>query len=180
MARFGGAAAEETAMRRMWTAALAAALQLAGPASGHEGGGTAPLAGPTMLGSGTTIVPLRLGRNRTAARGARAELVIEGLAFDAPPGVLYEVALQAPDGRRAPLGLINFFNRTAPAYGGGGAAAADDGRRVFDATEALRRLGGRADALVFQPTAGVAGPGVSARTNPAARVRFASASIRWR
>ena len=93
--------------------------------------------------------------------------------------MLYQVSLQAPDGRRAPVGMINFYNATAPGYGGGGAAGSG-GRRSFDATEALRSLGGKADALVFEATSGVTGPGVQERVNPAARLRFASASLRWR
>jgi hypothetical protein len=186
----GGATVKETAMRRIWMAALAASVASVSPASGAEPGMAARLAGPTILGSGTTIVPVRLNGGQWARRGARAELVIEGLAFDAPPGALYEVSLRAPNGRRAPVGLINFYNRTAPGYGRAGAApgrgygeagpASPDGRRIFDATEALRSLGGLADALVFEPTAGVTGPGVRIHTDPAARVRFASASIRWR
>jgi hypothetical protein len=101
-------------------------------------------------------------------------LVIDGLAYDAPPGVLYEVSLQAADGRRAPLGTINFYNRTAPGYG----RAAGGSSRSFDASEALRRLGGTASALVFEPSAGVTG--VAAHANSAARLRFDSVSIRWR
>ncbi|MEA3001401.1 MAG: hypothetical protein QOH81_189 [Sphingomonadales bacterium] len=160
-------------MRRMWmAAALATALPLASPVSGHE----AVLAGPTILKQGATIVPVRLDRRLSAAGGTRRSVVIEGLAYDAPPGVLYEVSLQAPNGRRAPLGVISFYNRTAPGYGP--ALAADDSKRMFDATEALRRLGGQASAIVFEPSAGVTGPGVTAAANPAARVRFASVRLK--
>lgn len=174
----GGATVKETAMRRTSMAAIGAALiALASPASGLEARAPAPPAGPTMLGAGTTIVPVRLDGGRGVRRGARAELAIEGLAFDAPPGLLYQVSLQAPNGRRAAVGLINFYNETAPGYGGGAQPA---GRRTFDVTAALRSLGGAANALVFEPTAGVAGPGVQVRVNPAARVRFESASLRWR
>lgn len=156
-----------------WSATASAAP--ANPSAGHE----ARLAGATILGTGTTIVPIRLGSGRAAQGGARAELVIEGLAFDAPPGALYQVSLRAPNGRRASVGLINFYNATAPGYGGGGAEGVGD-RRVFDATEALGTLGGEADALVFEPTAGVSGPGVRVRADPAARVRFSSVVVRWR
>lgn len=160
-------------MRRMWmAAALATALQAASPASAHD-----PVpAGPTILKQGATIVPVRLDRRLSATGSARRSVVIEGLTYDAPPGVLYEVSLQAPNGRRAPLGVISFYNRTAPGYGA--APAADDGKRMFDATEALRRLGGRASAIVFEPSAGVTGPGIKAAANPAARVRFASVRLK--
>ncbi|MDB5693684.1 MAG: tyrosinase family protein [Alphaproteobacteria bacterium] len=161
-------------MHRMWMAAMAAALQLASPAVAHEAGNGAMLAGPTILSRGRTVVPVRLGPN-VAAGAAHAMLVIDGLAYDAPPGVLYEVSLQAPNGRRAPLGVISFYNRTAPGYGA--APAGPEDRRRFDATDALRRLGGRASALVFEPSAGVTGPGIAAAANPAARVRFASVRL---
>src|SRR4051812_38184414 len=107
-------------MRRISVATLAAAgLCLGSPAATHEPrGAAAVLAGPTILKEGPTIVPLRLTRS-LAPPGARAELVIEGLAYDASPGTLYEVSLQGRDGRRAPLGVINFFNLTAPVKGGG-------------------------------------------------------------
>jgi len=172
-------------MRKICMAVLAASLAFGGPAYGAEPGRPAPLAGPTILGSGTTIVPVRLNAGAWARRGARAELVIDGLAYDAPPGALYQVSLRAPNGRRAPVGLINFYNRTAPGYGGtrsgyGAAPAGRDDRRIFDATDALRSLGGVADALVFEPTAGVTGPGVRVRTDPAARLRFSAVSLRWK
>jgi len=164
---------------RAMAAAMAGAILLASPATAAETSAGTRLAGPTLLGSGTTIVPIRLNAGPAPHRGARAELVIEGLAFDAPPGALYQVSLRGPNGRRAEVGTISFYNETAPGYGGGGAAV-PGGRRVFDATEALRRLGGAADALVFEPTAGVVGPGVRVRTDPAARLRFSAVTLRWR
>lgn len=168
-------------MRRIIAAALAASIGMASPASGHDCGMASPPAGATLLGTGTTIVPVRLDRGPRAGIRARAELVIEGLAFDAPPRVMYQVSLQAPNGRRAPVGLISFYTETAPGYGGGGGGGGGGGsRRTFDATEALRSLGGTANALVFEPTSGVTGPGEQVRVDPAARVRFASASLRWR
>jgi hypothetical protein len=171
----GGATVKETAMRAMWmAAALAAALPMAAPAAAPEPGRAGSPAGPTILGQGRTIVKIRLDR-RSAPPGAHPMLVIEGLAYDTPPGVLYEVSLQAADGRRAPLGTINFYNRTAPGYGGAGGGGSS---QSFDASEALRRLGGTASALVFEPSAGVTG--VAAHANSAARLRFDSVSIRWR
>src|SRR3954447_17765679 len=88
----GGATVEETVMRRISVATLAAAgLCLGSPAAAYEArGAAAVLAGPTILKEGPTIVPLRLTRS-LAPPGARAELVIEGLAYDASPGTLYEV-----------------------------------------------------------------------------------------
>jgi hypothetical protein len=171
---------EETVMRAIVVATLAAGLALGSAAVAHapRGSAAAVLVGPTVLREGPTIVPLRLSRS-LAPPGARAELVIEGLDYDAAPGVLYEVSLQGRDGRRAPLGVINFFNLTAPVKGGGPPAASASSRS-FDATEALRRIGGQAAALVFEPSAGVTGPGVRAMIHPGARVRFRSASIRWR
>lgn len=160
-------------MRRMSVTALAACLCLAAPAAAHDG---AVLAGPTILKEGRTIVPLRVSRD-LARPGARAELVIEGLAYDAPPGTMYEVSLQGRNGRRVPLGILNFFNLTAPVRGPAPPASL---RRSFDATDALRRIGNQPASLVFEPSAGVTGPGVRAVVNPGARVRFQSVSIRWR
>lgn len=152
---------------------LALLVQLASPAAAGDAG--AMLAGPTLLGQGQTVVPVRVNCTQSAESGARAELVIEGLASDAPPGVMYEVSLQGAQGRRAPIGLISFYNRTAPGYG---VAPEDDSRRVFDATEALRSLGGQATALVFVPSSGVAGAGIRVAANVQARVRFSSAWLR--
>jgi hypothetical protein len=163
-------------------AALLTGLQLAVPASADTVTGgrirvaAIALAGPTVLEAGRTLVPLRRTRNPLPGRPAFAMVTIEGLVFDAPPGVMYEVYLQAANGRRALLGVIDFYNRTAPGYGGAGAV----GRAAmvspsFDATDAIRTLGGNAAALVFEPTSGVTGPAV--RANPRARLRFASATI---
>jgi hypothetical protein len=161
-------------MRKIWMGAAVPALLLAGPLAAHSdepaAGGTTVLAGATILTPDRTIVPLRQALG-AAASGGRAELAIEGIAYDAPPHVLYQVSLQGPGGRLAPLGVINFYNATAPQH-------AARGTRHFDATEALRRLGGRAIALVFEPTAGVTG--VRAQIDPRSHVRFESVSIRWR
>jgi len=154
--------------------ALSPNAAAAGGPGAPGGPGNAPrtaLAGPTVLGGGETVVPVRVSRAAAVDGDRRAELVIEGLAYDAPPGVLYQVLLQAGDGRRAALGLISFYTRSAPGYG---APAGADDRRVFDASEALRQLGGEASALVFAPTSGVSGPGTAVAANPGARVRFAS------
>ena len=71
-------------------AGMAGAILLASPATGREANAGVRLAGPTLLGSGTTIVPIRLDAGPAAHRGARAELVIEGLAFDAAEETLKE------------------------------------------------------------------------------------------
>jgi hypothetical protein len=133
------------------------------------------LAGPTVLKEGRTLVPLRRTAHWRAGESSGATLTIEGLDFDAPPRVLYEVRLQSANGRRALVGVLNFYNRTASGYGAGPATAGAE-TRTFDATAALRAIGGEAAFLLFEPTAGVTG--VVARVNPGARVRFTSAAIR--
>jgi hypothetical protein len=160
-------------------------VQSAGPALADKPGhhrSDRVLAGPTLLDQSRTIVPLRIDRRLSVTAGESAELVIEGLAYDASPGVLYEVSLQAPDGRRALLGTVSFYNRTAPGYGANAGAnpnsdGGNDASRTFDATQALRDLGGKANALVFEASSGVVGPGVRAAAHPGARVRFASARL---
>jgi hypothetical protein len=135
------------------------------------------LAGPTVLRTGATVVAIPAGGAlREGRAGGRPTIVVDGLAFDAPPGVLYELHLQRGDGKRALLGVVNFYNQSAPGYGGGRASA---GTQTFDATEALRRLGGPAAALVFEPTTGVSG-GPPPRANPKARVRFGSIRLEYR
>lgn len=135
------------------------------------------LAGPTVLHTGATVVAIPPSRSlRAAAAGGRPTIVVDGLAFDAPPGVLYELHLQRGDGKRALLGVVNFYNQGAPGYGGAPASA---GTQTFDATEALRGLGGPAAALVFEPSTGVSG-GPPARANPKARVRFGSIRLEYR
>jgi hypothetical protein len=159
-------------------AALAAAFaSAAGGCSMREADQAAVrLAGPTVLKTGATVVAVP-GRPLRAGGAGRPTIVVDGLAFDDAPGVLYELHLQRGDGKRALLGVVNFYNQSAPAYGGGAPAAA--GTQTFDATDALRRLGGRAAALVFEPTSGVTG-GPPARANPKARVRFASIRLEYR
>ena len=161
-------------------AALLAMLQVASAAGGcgmtDKPQGRLVLAGPTVLGAGRTVVPIAMNRALAQTRAGRPTLVIEGLRFDSPPGVLYELYLQNRSGRRALLGVVNFFNHGA-GYGGGDAGAAAFAQS-FDATDALRALGGRATALVFEPSTGVPGSRVAA--NPAANVRFTAASIELR
>ena len=132
-------------------------------------------AGPTNLNSGRTIVKLRPVAHPRSPRPGSAMVAIDGLACDSPPGVMYEVYLQARNGRRVLLGVINFYNAAAGDYGSGANDGRPSGSRHFDATAALRKLGGDPSAIVFQPISGVTGPAV--RADPRARVRFGSATI---
>lgn len=170
--------------RTAMIAALLASGLLAGAANGcampNQPKGAVTLAGPTDLRPGRTTVPIRLERNLTATAAGRPMLVIEGLRYDAPPGVLYEVYLQGRSGRRALLGVINFYNQGAAGYGGGATAPDGPSTHRFDAKAALRAVGGGPAALVFEPSAGVAGPGLRAVVNPGAHVRFRSARLELR
>jgi len=113
-------------------------------------------------------------------------LVIDGLSYDEPPGVLYEVYVQGAGGKRALVGVINFFNDTAPHHDTmqGMENMADTASRTFDATDALASLGVSGDAsLVLVPTTGVTGvPTLKAaeRISPRANVRFKEARIEQR
>jgi hypothetical protein len=143
----------------------------------------------TKLERGTTTVPLTMTRESRGAVAPQAEdatkpvkralVVIEGLAFDEPPGVMYEVYLKRTDGARELVGVINFFG-LAGDHQGHGAVAKND-RIELDATEALRKLGGVEDAqLVFEPTSGVSGTSAEDANKQAgerANVRFRSATI---
>jgi len=155
-----------------------------------------PLLGPTRLDRGVTSVPVRLapelrtqmfaGPQANAAPKRRATLVLDGLSFDEAPGVMVEVALQSPDGKRVPVGMINFFNATAPQHGdmAGMAEGKPTGGSRFDATAALQALGGAQNAqLVVVPTTGVTSDSQSAATeklNARANVRFTAARLELR
>jgi hypothetical protein len=149
-----------------------------------------PLLGPMQLQPGTTTIPLRLpaelrraaGRGSTEAPAAPARpatLVLEGVSVDG--GAMVEVALQASDGRRVPVGVINAFNETAPRHQSMDAAMAPAGRKAFDATSALAAVGGsEAAQLVLQPTTGVSGGAGGLETPmeaPRAAVRFSSVRV---
>lgn len=146
------------------------------------------LVGPTQLQRGVTTVKIDLPsaqRERLASAqatpGSRAVIVVEGLQADASPGVLYNVYLSDESGRREPIGVINFFNLTAP--GAGAHRAHGDGTKsfTFDATKALHLLTADATArpiLVFEPTTGlVDGSSTQATASPQANVRFESARL---
>jgi hypothetical protein len=156
-----------------------------------------PLLGPTRLERGVTTIPLRLtpqlrtqmfsaapNANAAPTPTRQATLVVEGLTFDEAPGVMYEVSLVGPDGKKMPVGVINFFNQTAPQHHrgmAGMAEAAPVGTRTFDATEALQALGGPANAqLVVEPTTGVTGQNAIERLSTKANVRFNAARLELR
>ena len=148
------------------------------------------LLGPTKVNPAGTSVPVQLapatremmaprGRSRGVAAPRQATLVLEGVTFDEHPGVMFEVALQGPNGQRVPVGVINFFNETAPHHGMRDMEA--PGRKTFDATAALRALGAPADAkLVVVPTTGVTGERDMPAPNPRANVRFSAARLELR
>jgi hypothetical protein len=130
------------------------------------------------LTRGVTRLPVRVDQRlverlrASPGRNARSMLVIEGLAFDEAPQVLYNVYLER-EGRRVLVGVINFFGRGP---GHNGHSGAD--RYVLDATEALIALGvPSADEmnLVFEPDTGIEEHGLEEavrRISPRANVRF--------
>lgn len=160
------------------------------------------LSGPTRLTPQGLRVPLQLNRiprlqlfsqpdpGQPTPRSApgsfqQATLVVEGVDFDQHPGVMIEVSLQGPGNERVPVGVINFFNQTAP-HSHDGATEADTSARRFDATEALRALGAQAGnaQLVLEPTSGVTGLPLTASQQQLfatrANVRFRAARLELR
>jgi hypothetical protein len=153
------------------------------------------LAGPTRLAAGVTRVPINLPetqRERVTAEAApstdrRALIVIDGLKFDANPNTLYNVYLSDDTGRREPIGVISFFNFTAPRTGERAAHAAHSGEFKLDATRALQALAADPAAtpsLIFEPTTGLtdpspadAGSSAAATVNQGANVRFDRARL---
>ena len=147
--------------------------------------------GETRLQRGVTTVPMSVSTTATGpaaaaapSAGGRVRLVIDGLKFDAAPGTLYNVYVVNDAGAREQVGVINFFNFTAPRTGAHAAAhAGGAGRFEFDATEAVQRLGIGAAArpsLVFEPTTGLsdsAPEAAAAAISPTANVRFDSARL---
>ena len=150
-------------------------------------------AGPARISGAQTKVPLvieQAGRQTLAAQPqaiqtGRTYLTIEGVQFDKAPGGLYEVLLQASDGRREQVGVINFFNMLPTgtevmAHMGHGVTSADF---RFDVTEAVRTLGLSAEAapsILFEPTSGLTGSTPEAAAplmNPEANLRFESARL---
>jgi hypothetical protein len=146
--------------------------------------------GETRLERGVTTVPMsvspaaaqNLSATAVPSSGRRVLLVVEGVKFDAAPGTLYNVSL-AKDGAREQVGVINFFNFTAPSTGAHADHSASAGRFEFDATDAVRRLGlspTEQPSLVFEPTTGLsdsAPEAAAALIKPDANVRFDSARL---
>lgn len=173
------------------TVALAAAERITLAQSGPNSAANAAdieLVGPTQLQRGVTTVKVELPsaqRERVASAeatpGSRAVIVLEGLQADTSPGVLYNVYLSDESGRREPIGVINFFNITAPRADSHRAHAEGAESFTFDVTKALHLLTTNATArpsLVFEPTTGLADQSNSGATaNPQANVRFASARL---
>lgn len=146
------------------------------------------LAGATQLQRGVTTVKLDLPsaeRDRLASQGmtsgSHAVIVVEGLQADTSPGVLYNVYLSDESGRREPIGVLNFFNLTAPSAGSHQGHTAGGKNFTFDVTNALHLLANNANArpsLVFEPTTGLVDQSnASATASPQANVRFDSARL---
>jgi len=148
--------------------------------------------GETRLQRGVTTVPMTGAAPVTESAAATAmpsashqiKLVIDGLKFDAAPGTLYEVFL-VKGSTREPVGVINFFNFTAP-QGSSHAAHtgnANAGTFEFDVTGAVQRLGlapTEHPSLVFEPTTGLSDSvpeAAAALIRPDANVRFDSARL---
>lgn len=90
------------------------------------------------------------------AQSLRADLIIEGVTFNEPPGTLYNVYFQSNHGTRLQVGVMSFFNMSAPQAGDHVHHSAADGTTfTFDATKAIRQIGLKEEAqpaLVFEPT----------------------------
>jgi hypothetical protein len=156
-----------------------------------------PLADGIKLERGVTTVPIRIAAETRKAltavqpdskRAAQPVLVLDGLAYDELPGVMYEVYVQGADGKRVLVGVINFFTQTAPHQGMEGMKGMEDAAPAaaatsFDASAALKALGPNASAsLVIVPTTGIADSTpakAAAQINPRANVRFTGARIEF-
>jgi Common central domain of tyrosinase/Polyphenol oxidase middle domain len=144
--------------------------------------------GETRLERGVTTVPMSVTRTGTESlaapsAGRHVWLVIEGLKFDAAPGTLYNVYVVNDAGAREQVGVINFFNFTAPRAAAHADHTGDAGRFEFDATEAVQRLGLGPTAqpsLVFEPTTGLSDStpeAAAALISPQANVHFDRARL---
>ncbi|HVL21506.1 MAG TPA: hypothetical protein VM422_11085, partial [Amaricoccus sp.] len=142
--------------------------------------------GGTTLGRGTTEAPVVVeapaasGAARgNAAAAARATVTIVDLQAHGSPGVMYNVYLANAAGRRAQIGVIDFF-------GFGGHAHGQTARTLdFDATDAVKALGlvpGNAPKLIFEPTTGATDSTVAAAVAtmaPDAAVTYRTARLRF-
>ena len=165
-----------------------------------DAGGVTPAAAPneravasvgqTRLERGVTTVPMTVAPAAVQSLSATAEplagrqvhLVIDGLKFDEAPGTLYNVYLVKGSAREQ-VGLINFFNFSAPAGGAHAAHTGNAGHFEFLASDAVQKLGltpSEQPSLVFEPTTGLSDstPEVAAASiKPEANVRFDSARL---
>jgi hypothetical protein len=146
--------------------------------------------GETRLERGVTTVPMTvspaaaesLSATVAPSAGRRVLLIIDGVKFDAAPGTLYNVYVVKDDAREQ-VGVINFFNFTAPSTSAHADHSTSASRFEFDATDAVRRLGvgpTERPSLVFEPTTGLsdsAPEAAAALIRPEANVRFDSARL---
>ncbi len=103
-----------------------------------------------------------------APAGADAVVRLHGVSAGGGGLPLYEVFLCDARGHRARLGLISFFNETAP-------GAQDNAVREFPAKAALAALQGPAVAVELRPISGIAGE--PARIAPGVQVNVGRAEI---
>ena len=104
----------------------------------------------------------------SAAAGGDSVVRLHGVSASGGELPIYEVFLRDARGHRARLGLISFFNETAP-------GAPGSGMREFPARAALAALQGPAAAVELKPISGVAdGP---VRIAPGVRVSVARAEM---
>jgi Common central domain of tyrosinase/Polyphenol oxidase middle domain len=164
------------------------AVQPAATEAAAMSGMSFQLAGPTRLERGVTTVPITvpsamMSTEVVPSAERRYYVVIDGLKFDDPPGVLYNVYLKGDGGRREQIGVINFFNFSPPGKTDHAEHAGSAGHYEFDATDAIKRLAIGAAAqpsLVFEPTTGLADSSLKSavnQMNQQANVRFESARI---
>jgi len=178
---------------------LVAAVEEVSMQAANTGGATSAAApsekaiasvGQTRLERGVTTVPMAVAPSGMQSLSATAEplagrhvrLVIDGLKYDAAPGTLYNVYL-VKGSTREQVGVINFFNFTAPAGGVHAAHTGNAGHFEFDASDAVQRLGispTEQPSLVFEPTTGLSDSTPEAAASlikPDANVSFDSARL---
>jgi hypothetical protein len=150
--------------------------------------------GPTRINPTPTTVPLTpapAGSQALTAQpgtttAGRTYLIIDGLQYDEAPGGLYNVYLKGPGGRRAQVGVINFFGLAPSRATDHAHGTQTSGSFRFDVTDAVQQLGISGNAqpsLVFEPTSGLsstsptAAAAIPPKMNAQANVRFESAKL---
>jgi len=150
--------------------------------------------GPTRLHPTTTTVPLTpapagpqaLSPEPNKTTTGPTYLVIDGLQYDQTPGGLYNVYLKGAGGRRAQVGVINFFGLEPSGARDHAHGTPTSGTFRFDVTDAVRQLGISGNAqpsLIFEPTSGLTSSSPTAaaasppQMNAQANVRFQSARL---